>query len=115
MDLKTIVACISDTISWMSEDLDDEVSSVLQLISRNGCHKFNHGKVASPLFPTFCWSCWMFCIFDHGPQTGAIRMTSGACSLMISMTTCRPLDVITSNPVRMSTGVPTLRPDSAQH
>ena len=28
----------------------------------------------------------MFCIFDHGPQTGAIRMTSGACPLMISMT-----------------------------
>ena len=27
----------------------DEVSSVLQLVSRNGCHKFNHGKAASPL------------------------------------------------------------------
>ena len=27
---------------------DDEVSSVLQLISRNGCHKFNHGKVLFP-------------------------------------------------------------------
>ena len=54
-------------------------------------------------------------MFDHGPQTGAMRITSGACSLMISMTMCRPLDVIASNPVRMSTGVPTLRPESAQH
>ena len=53
--------------------------------------------------------------FDHGPQTGAMRLTSGACSLMISMTMCRPLEVITSNPVRMSTRVPTLRPVSAQH
>ena len=50
----------------------------------------------------------MFCIFDHGPQTGAIRMTSGACSLMISMTMRRPLDVITLNPARIPTGVPTL-------
>ena len=30
---------------------NDEVSSVLQLISRNGCHKLNHGKIAFPLLP----------------------------------------------------------------
>ena len=30
---------------------DNEVFAVLQLVARNGCHKFNHGKVASPLFP----------------------------------------------------------------
>ena len=30
---------------------NDEISSVLQLISRNGCHKLNHGKIAFPLLP----------------------------------------------------------------
>ena len=57
---------------------------------------------------TFCWSCSMFCIFDHSPQIGAMRMRSGACSLMISMSMARPLDVITSSPLRMSITVPTL-------
>ena len=88
---------------------DDEISSVLQLISRDGCHELNHRDVALSLFRNFLLVLLMFCMFDHGPQTGAMRMTSGACSLMISMTMCRPLDVITSNPLRMSTGVPTFR------
>ena len=51
MDLKTVAAYNSATISWMSEDFNDETSSVLQLVSRNGCHKLNHGKIAFPLLP----------------------------------------------------------------
>ena len=31
--------------------LDDEVSSVLQLISRDACHELNHRDVALSLFP----------------------------------------------------------------
>ena len=40
-------------------------------------------------------------MFDHGPQTGAMRIRSGACSFIISMTMCRPLGVMTSNPLRI--------------
>ena len=51
MDLKTVAAYNSDTISCMSEIFNIQISSVLQLISRTGCHKLNHGKIAFPLLP----------------------------------------------------------------
>ena len=67
---------------------------VLQLVSCNRCHNFSHESAALSLLQTFCWSLSMFFMFGHGPHTGAMRMTSGACSLMVSMTVRRPLDVI---------------------
>ena len=43
----------------------------------------------------------MFCVIDHGPRTSAMRMTSGASFLVISMAVRRFLALLTR------TGVPT--------
>ena len=50
MDLKKVAAFKTPDPGCLGV-FDDDISSVLQLVSRDGCHELNHRDVALSLFP----------------------------------------------------------------